>query len=292
MVKNLRNYAENETQLIKDYVEIRNAKMYYEVSGNPAGDWLIMLHGFSASTKSWKKQLDEFNKHFRILNFDLIGHGNSDPLDCERYNSALVANHLRILMDELGIQKAHICGISLGTTVQQYFSQMFPERILSLIYTSPVGTPNLLSKFCQTVAGKTFLKLCSKNTFIKIFANLMLPGDANMKSRKYFIQEGVKLDEKEFRKWTKVATQGDHSLHLTKSDIPTLIVAGGKDITYFNDAVKLQDKYTNCEFKVIKNAGHVLIYQEPYYFNELVIDYINRYYAARTTESEQITIAA
>lgn len=292
MVKMLRNYAENETPIVKDYVEIRNAKMYYEISGNPNGDWLVMLHGFSASTKSWKKQLEEFNKHFRVLNFDLIGHGNSDALDCERYNSALVANHLRILMDELGIKKAHICGISLGTTVQQYFSQMFPERILSLIYTSPVGTPNLLSKFFQTLAGKGFLKLCGKNNFIRIFAHLCLPGEANKKSRKYFIQEGIKLDDKEYDKWVRVAIQGDHSLHLTKSDIPTLIVAGGKDITYYNDAVKLQDKYTNCEFKVIKNAGHVLIYQEPYYFNELVIDYITRFYASRTAESEQTKIAA
>lgn len=292
MVKNLRNYAENETLMIQDYVEIRNAKIYYEITGNPTGDWLVMLHGFSASTKSWKRQVQEFNKHFRVLNFDLIGHGNSDPLACERYNAAIIANHLRILMDELEIQKAHICGISLGTTVQQYFSQMFPERILSLIYTSPVGTPNLLSKFFSTFAGKVFLRLCSKNTFIKIFAHLCLPGKPNEKSRKYFIQEGIKLHENEFGKWVKVAIQGDHSLCLTKSDIPTLIVAGGKDYTYFNDAVSLQSKYTNCEFKVIENAGHVLIYQEPYYFNEIVIDYINRFNVASTTESEKTAIAA
>lgn len=261
--------------VLKNHAQIRDLKMYYEISGNPKGDWLVLIHGISGSTRCWKYQIEEFNKHFRVLNVDLAGHGNSSALDCEKYNGVIIANHLRLLMDELGVEKAHILGLSLGTIVQQYFCELFPERIISLIFASPICKPNYLSKFFNSFAEKVFLKIFNKSTYMKLMANMMLPGKAHMKSRKFFLQETLKMSDIEFSKWWKVVVQGDHYYFLSQYDIPSLIVVGNKDFCFYSDALALKEKFTNCDLKVIKDAGHVFIFQKPQEFNNMVVEFID-----------------
>jgi len=277
--------------VLKNYAQIRDFKMYYEISGNPKGDWLVLIHGISGSTRCWKYQTDEFNKHFRVLNLDLVGHGNSTSSDCEKYNGIIIANHLRLLMDKLGIQKAHMLGLSLGTIVQQYFCELFPERIISLIFASPICKPNYLSKFFNSFAEKVFLKIFNKSIYMKLMANMMLPGKSHMKSRKFFLQETLKMSDTEFYKWWKVVVQGDHYNFLTQYDIPSLIVVGDKDFCFYSDALALKEKFVNSNFRVIKDVGHVFIFQKPLEFNHMVVEFIdglknNIQYASSYSDSD------
>lgn len=278
---------------IQNYAQIRNLKIYYEITGSPEGDWLVLLHGMAGSTKCWKYQINEFNKHFKVLNLDMAGHGNSAALDCEKYSGIIIANYIRLLMDELGIEKAHILGISLGTIVQQYFCQLFPERIISLVFASPVCKPNYASKFFNSLSEKVFLKIFNKDMYLKLMANLMLPGKAHIQSRKFFLQETRKMCNSEFNKWWKVAIKGDHYFFLTPCDIPALIVTGNKDFYFFNDAIALKNKFVNNDFKVIQDAGHVFIFQKAEEFNQMVVEYINsqknnkkRVYSSSNSEIE------
>jgi pimeloyl-ACP methyl ester carboxylesterase len=258
----------------QNYAKIGNLKMYYEVSGNTNGDWLILLHGISGSTRCWKYQINDLNKHFRVLNLDLAGHGKSSSLDCDKYNGVVIANYLRLLMDHLCIEKAHILGLSLGTIVEQYFCELFPERVISLVFASPVHKPNYLSRILNNFADKVFLKVFNKDVYLKMMANMMLPGKVHEKSRKFFLNETIKMDDTEFHKWWRVVLDCDQYSFLTRSDIPALIVAGEKDFCFFSDALALKEKFTNHEFRVIKDVGHVLIFQKAQEFNDMVIEYI------------------
>ncbi|QNU67868.1 alpha/beta hydrolase [Ruminiclostridium herbifermentans] len=250
--------------------------LYYEISGNNKGEWLLLLHGIAGSTRCWKYQINDLNAHFKILNIDLAGHGNSGTLGTARYSGEIIANHIRILLDELNIDKTHILGLSLGTIIQQYFCEMFPERVISNVFTSPICKPNYLSYIMNSFADKIFLKLFSKNTYLDIMAYLMLPGKIHEKSRKFFLSETSKMSNEEFIKWWKVTVKGDHYFYTSNCSIPSLIIVGENDFCFYDDAVALKEKYTNSDFIVIKNAGHVLIFQKPEEFNSIVIDYINK----------------
>ncbi len=257
------------------YSEICGYTIYYEISGDAEKEWLILLHGIAGSTKCWKYQLDDFNKHFRVLSLDLAGHGNSSPLSIEKYSGELIANQLRVLMEELQISKAHILGLSLGTIILQYFCEMFPEKVISVILASPVSKPNYISAIFNSFTQKIFLKIFKKNIYLRLMSLLMLPGKAHERSRKFFLSETLKMNGTEFTKWIRLATKGDHYYYISPSHIPALIVAGEKDFCYFNDAVMLKEKYLNNQFKVIKDAGHVFIFQKPAEFNNMVIGFIN-----------------
>ncbi len=255
---------------------ISGFEMYYEISGVENSPWLILIHGLAGSTACWKHQTGEFSKHFRVLNLDMVGHGRSGALNNKRYSGEITANHIRLLMDHLGIQKAHILGLSLGTIVQQFFCEMYPDRILSTIYASPVTKFNLVSSIFNRFSDLIFLKLFPKNVYLKLMGRLMLPGKIHEKSRKFFVQETLKMTDTEFFKWWKLVMEGNHFDFIGESDIPALIIAGEKDFCFFKDSLLLKTKYKNSELSVIKDSGHVTIFQKPDEFNRLVISYIDR----------------
>jgi pimeloyl-ACP methyl ester carboxylesterase len=251
-------------------------EMYYEITGEENNPWLVLVHGLAGSARCWKNQIEDFSSHFRVLSLELAGHGNSGPLATHRYSGVIAANHIRVLMDKLGIHKAHILGLSLGTIVQQYFCELFPERVLSTIYASPVTKNNLFSFLFNGFSDKVFLKIFPKNVYLKFMGHLMLPGEIHSKSRQFFVKETLKMNDKEFSKWWRVVMQGNHFDFIGESDIPALIIAGRKDFCFFKDALLLRSKYKNSEFAVIEDSGHVTIFQKPKEFNRLVIDYINK----------------
>lgn len=255
---------------------INEFEMHYEVSGSENSPWLILIHGLAGSTVCWKNQTDEFSKHFRVLNLDLVGHGKSGSLSSKRYSGEIAANHIRMLMDHLGIERAHILGLSLGTIVQQYFCDMFSDRVISTVYASPVTRPSLVSSLFYGFSDKIFLKLLPKNVYLKFIGHLMLPGNIHRKSRLFFVRETLKMSDEEFRKWWRLVMEGNHYDYLRKLEIPTLMIAGERDFCFFKDSLMLRNKYTNSEMAVIKDSGHVTIFQRPKEFNRLVIDFISR----------------
>ncbi len=259
---------------ISEKVKVGSIEMYYEITGLETGPWVVLIHGISGTTRCWKYQLDSFNQHFRILNFDLIGHGNSTSLETEKYNGPIIANYIRMLMDKLHIDKAHFVGLSLGTIVQQYFCQLFPERVLSMVFTSPVTKSNYLSKIFNAFADKIYLKLFSKDAYFKLMGNMMLPGKINEKSRHFFVQETKKMKKKEFLKWWNFSIKDDHFYYLSKSDIPCLVIVGSKDFCFHNDSIELCKKFPNNTYVELKDVGHVLIFQKAKEYNAIVVDYI------------------
>lgn len=255
---------------------ISGFEMYYEISGAESSPWLVLIHGLAGSTVCWKHQTVEFCKHFRVLNLDLVGHGKSGASNNKRYSGEIVANHIRVLMDRLGIEKAHVLGLSLGTIVQQYFCEMFPDRVLSAIYASPVTKFTLVSSLFNRFSDLIFLRFFPKNAYLKLMGHVMLPGKIHEKSRKFFVQETLKMTDKEFSKWWRLVMEGNHFNFIGEADIPALFIAGDKDFCFFKDSLLLKTRYKNSELSIIKDSGHVTIFQKPDEFNRLVIDYINR----------------
>lgn len=253
------------------------SNLYYEIKGREDAPWIILLHGISGSSNSWTPQVKAFEKHFHILNLDLTGHGNSPSLDTKKYCGSIAANQIRILMDDLNIEKAHFLGISLGTVIEQYFAALFPERVLSLSFASPVCKSNFFTTIYNNFIDKIFLNIFSKNTYAKIISYLSLPGKSHKKSRMYFIRETKRMDNNEFRKWWKLILEASHLDYTPPCDIPTLIVAGKKDFWFFGNSVHLSKRYTNNLFHVYYDEGHVFIFRKKQDFNNMIIRFINNY---------------
>ena len=104
--------------------------IYYETHG--AGDPLLLIMGLGANSTAWFLQVPEFSKHYQVIAFDNRGAGRSDKPN-EPYTIMQMADDAAGLMEELGVQSAHVFGMSLGGMIAQELTLRHPARVRTLV---------------------------------------------------------------------------------------------------------------------------------------------------------------
>lgn len=95
------------------------------------GPWVVLLHALGANLTLWDDTARHLSDRYRVLRFDLRGHGGSDaPVGA--YTMARLADDVVALMDALDIEQAHVCGVSVGGMVAQTLGVRYADRLLSL----------------------------------------------------------------------------------------------------------------------------------------------------------------
>ncbi len=108
----------------------------FDISGPETAPCIVLIHGLGLSSCLWDNHLPAFID-WRVLRYDLYGHGNSAPAPSEA-NLTLYSNQIADLMDHLKIPNAHIVGFSIGGMINRRFALDHPEKTLSLsILNSP-----------------------------------------------------------------------------------------------------------------------------------------------------------
>ena len=112
---------------------INGVRIGYDVQGQ--GEPLIMIMGFAGRRGAWLLQTRAFRKHFMVIALDNRGVGGSDR-PSEPYTMRDMADDVVGLMDHLGIDRAHVLGMSLGGVVAQEVAINYPERVIKLVLAS------------------------------------------------------------------------------------------------------------------------------------------------------------
>ena len=102
------------------------------------GPAVVLIHGVGARLENWDGVCERLARHFRVLRYDLRGHGRSTRLPGP-YSLSLFASDLRALFDHAGIGRAHIAGHSLGAMIAQMFCLKHPDRVDRLALLSAVA---------------------------------------------------------------------------------------------------------------------------------------------------------
>jgi pimeloyl-ACP methyl ester carboxylesterase len=110
--------------------KVNGIDLYYEVHGQ--GEPLVMIMGFGGSSAGWIFQRRAFQKYFQVITFDNRGVGRSDK-PVGPYSIGMMAEDTVGLMDHLGIEKAHILGVSMGGYIAQELAINHPERVRKLV---------------------------------------------------------------------------------------------------------------------------------------------------------------
>jgi pimeloyl-ACP methyl ester carboxylesterase len=98
------------------------------------GEAVVLLHGFGASTYSWRKVMPGLAAHFRVVAIDLNGFGYTQrPRDLESYTKEGQGKLVLDVMDALGIERAHLVGHSYGGGITLWLASRHPERLRSMV---------------------------------------------------------------------------------------------------------------------------------------------------------------
>ena len=263
--------------------------IYYEVTGE--GFPLVWSHEFGGSYESWETQVRFFTRRFRVITYAARGWPPSDvPRDSEAYSQEHVVNDLYLLLRHLGIDQAHIGGLSMGGSVALNFGIAHPEMARSLIVASAgAGTTNreeflaqgqalsdrLISEGMEAVANDYArtdirLQLLRKDPqgweeFHRLLASHSALGSA-LTYRGFVMNRPTiyALEDK-----------------LRKLQVPTLIMIGDEDEPCIEPAIFMKRNIPRSGLAVLPQSGHAINLEEPDLFNRTVLDFLTAVEAGR-----------
>jgi 3-oxoadipate enol-lactonase len=241
---------------------INGTKLYYSDTGNAnSAHTIVLIHGFPFSHEMWKPQVEFLKEKFRVVTYDIRGHGKSDVGDGQ-YALEFFVDDLVGLLDHLSIEKAIVCGLSMGGYVALRAAERSPERFKALILCDTSSLPDSneakLKRASQVKAIKaqgleafteSFLKavftqqsITSKLEFVKTIRDIIL-------SNSSIGICGTLL---------ALACRTDTTPSLSKINIPTLILVGEHDaITTPQTAQMMHDNIRNSKLHIIGSAAHM-----------------------------------
>ena len=133
--------------------ESGGVRLHYELSGNPRGSLLVLANSVGSNLHMWDKVLPAFESRYRVLRFDTRGHGQSG-VSPEPFTIDQLGRDVLQLLDEVGADRASVCGLSLGGLVALWLGINAPERMHRLIFANTaarIGTQEMWEQRIATV---------------------------------------------------------------------------------------------------------------------------------------------
>jgi len=257
----------------QESAEINGTRMYYEIAGE--GDCLCLIHGNTMDTRVWDAQFDFFSKHFRVLRYDLRGCGKSEE-PREKY---AFDKDLKALLDYLEIEKVAVCGISVGGGIAMQFTLNYPENVYVLIpvapfvtgYPWPGNAPLLMKLGAHVRSGEADAAREVWNAMPWFDHVKMLP-DVYAK-----LSQIVSENSGWFFERGHVVDWGDRPMtaRLGEISVPTLILVGEHDSADNHEVVRiLAESIENCQRLIVPDSGHMTMMENPDFFNEHVLAFL------------------
>ncbi len=252
-------------------------KLYIEESGNPAGQALLFLHGWSQSLVAWNKQVNsELAQTYRLICVDSRGHGKSEkPAGMEAYmDSKLWADDVAAVINELKLVKPIIVGWSYGGAIIADYIQFYgQDNIAGLCMVSPtchVGTEEaigLLNPAALGVAGGLFSNDTTENMAAnQQFVRLMTYNE--LSSADTFMLIGAQSVVPIHVRQALLGRTLDSNSVLATITLPTLLVQGEQDGAVSTRATeRLHEIIKGSTLQHYPNTGHIAALEQPTRFN-------------------------
>src|SRR3954451_11546845 len=147
----------------------------YDEAGTGERTPIVFLHGVGSDKSVWRPQLDHFGRDRRAIALDYLGYGESDPAPKgttrDDYADAIIS-----AMHELGVDRAHVCGLSLGGVVAIAMHHAAPERCASLILSDTFAAhPDGRAIYERGVAGSRNLRAMAEARVAVLLAQPAYP---------------------------------------------------------------------------------------------------------------------
>ncbi len=257
-------------------IKANGIELYYELHGPETAPVLALSNGILMSTASWAFQMPVLSRHYRLLLYDCRGQGQSDHPEGP-YSMELHADDLAALLDALGIESAHMGGISYGGEVAQAFALKYPDRVRSLILADTVSEvgPELRLVVeswiepARSADATGFFNATVPWNFSPQFirANPALLEDAK---KRYAL-----LDFPAVIRLCECFLGLDLSDRLSEIKAPTCILVGEKDL--LNGPAYAEILYKgipHAELHIVRGSGHATCWERASEFNTIILGFL------------------
>jgi pimeloyl-ACP methyl ester carboxylesterase len=251
-------------------------KMHYAEQGDPAGEPIILIHGFTDSWYSYSRILPLLDrKKYRVYAIDQRGHGDSDRPE-KGYSMKEFAADVVAFMDAKNIKRATLVGHSMGSFVAMQTTLDAPQRIERLVLVGTATTAR------NGVVNDLFKEINNlQDPVDEKFAREFVVGTSSPDLPAEFIDQSVRQVLKLPARVWKAALSGviaeDYSPRLNQIKVPTLIVWGeNENIFPRSEQDKLKAKIPNSTLKIYPGTGHSPNWEKPEQFTKDLTEFLSQ----------------
>jgi pimeloyl-ACP methyl ester carboxylesterase len=256
------------------FVNVNRHDLYFEDSGGNR-PVLLFSHGFLLDHSMWEAQVKTLSAEYRCITWDERGHGMSDCLGpFDYYDSASDAIGI---LDQLGIPKATLIGMSQGGFLSMRAAWKSPDRVKALVLidtAAGVFLPEVLAAYRETAEAWQ-----SQGPVGAIATNMAtLLFGPKFDARIWIAKWQSKPPCESAHPWETVLSRDDFTPHLKEIACPSLVIHGSKDEAFDLDTAKgLRDNLGNCkDLVVIRGAAHAPNVTHPKQVNDALAEFLRK----------------
>ncbi|WP_158981836.1 alpha/beta fold hydrolase [Parasedimentitalea maritima] len=266
-----------------EYAILPLGRTHYQFAGPPSGEVVVLIHGNAAPLITWDETVGPLvDAGYRVLRYDLFGHGLSDVPTLRRYDKTLYENQLSGLLEILKIDKpVAIVGTSQGGTIAAQFTVRFPDRVTKVCMLAPFVDNlerKLLALLRQPVFGELLIRMASCSKLMDQSACFMdsrvwaafrdrLQMVWSAAGRRVAILANLRGDALED------ASEVFRSLAALRK--PVRLLWGDQDQSISRHSIShLRDLVPKCDYSELQGAAHLMHVEFPERINPLVVEFL------------------
>jgi pimeloyl-ACP methyl ester carboxylesterase len=248
------------------YVARAGVRIYYEDQGE--GPAILLTHGYTATLRMWDPQVAALIPRYRLICWDMRGHGASDsPEDPTAYSHAATVADMAAILDACGVERAVIGGLSLGGFMALQFHLAHPHRVRALMlfdtgpgYKKAEGRAewNRLAESYAARFEAQGLAALGNGTEVRVATHRSAQGLAHA-ARGMLAQTDAQVIES-----------------LPRIAVPALLIAGSEDTPFLAATNYMAAKIPDATKVIIAGAGHAPNLERPDAFNQAVRSFLDR----------------
>jgi pimeloyl-ACP methyl ester carboxylesterase len=261
------------------FVTVRGLRFHVRTVGT--GTPLVMIMGLGAPGAKWKHNYEVLSRYFTCIVPDNRGAGESDKPETDSYTTDEMAEDILGIMDALGINKAHVMGVSMGGAIAQLVALKAPERVISLVLTSTYASVSpafrqALSMICdmkETIDPALLKKLNLWMTYGQ-YTQIHRP-EALVNSAAEDAAYPYPMPAYAYKAQCGACLSHNTVDRLGELKMPVLIASGAKDLFMnIEKTMELVHGIPHAEFYLSPEGGHVHQWEYSGVYDSVVLGFL------------------
>jgi len=257
----------------------------YEQQG--AGEPLVLIPYLAADHACYAFQVAEYARHFTCLSLDLRGTGETDKPEGV-YSTELLADDVAAFMRAVGIQRAHVSGLSLGAAVGMWLAAKYPDTVLSL---SLHGGWTKTDAFLNTVVEGWQVTAKALGSVPEMVIRALFPWCFTpelyaarpdyIQSLADFVRSRPAQPLASFIQQSSAVLAHDVEAQLRRITAATQITFGRTDLLTSRFADRLKGNIRDSELVIFEGCAHAPLYEKVEEFNQKTLEFLQRHAGTR-----------
>ena len=245
----------------------------YEISGD--GETIVFIHGLGSSARDWEYQVNFFSNDYKVLTYDVRGHGDSDkppgPYSIPQFSADAAT-----LITKLDLSPSHIVGISMGGMIGFQLALDAPYLVKSLVVIN--AEPELVIKNL-----KDLLQVWQRHILVRVFGMRkvgevlgarIFPKESQNELRSVFVERWAENNPRAWLDAFKGLVGWSVSDRLQEIKCPVLVITADQDYTPVSAKETFTQNIPDGRLTVIKDSHHATPIDQTDKFNQVLLTFL------------------